>query len=214
MSAVEEDFGERKIAKIQLKQRPSTIHFTSEGAKATIEGPISLSHERALRRVQDLEIANTSLLNVNTNLEATVRHQAQIIEKLQKKLAKYENGKESDSDCVSNVGSSTSSTYNRLCGMLEQLVQDGMQAISMDDNLKSTLGSIIQADYWSKQSQLLNEELLDDETVTQDNNQQIEYLDDPYISPFATGVAKVNQVEKPSFTMPSHQCPSEISSLM
>lgn len=98
--------------------------------------------------------------------------------------------------------------------MLEQLVQDGMQAISMDDNLKSTLGSIIQADYWSKQSQLLNEELLDDETVTQDNNQQIEYLDDPYISPFATGVAKVNQVEKPSFTMPSHQCPSEISSLM
>ncbi|KAJ1551647.1 hypothetical protein HK096_005920, partial [Nowakowskiella sp. JEL0078] len=44
------------------------------------------ANDRALRKIMDLEISNTSLLAVNNSLEATIRKQAQTIERLKSQI--------------------------------------------------------------------------------------------------------------------------------
>ncbi|KAL5039292.1 hypothetical protein BDV3_002658 [Batrachochytrium dendrobatidis] len=45
------------------------------------------SHDRAVRKIMDLEIANTSLFSINSALERTVRQQSILIQHLKKKMA-------------------------------------------------------------------------------------------------------------------------------
>ncbi|KAJ3034830.1 hypothetical protein HDV00_004593, partial [Rhizophlyctis rosea] len=55
------------------------------------------ANDRALRKIMDLEISNTSLLAVNTSLETTIRKQSQLIEQMRHEIAKLK-GLEIDED--------------------------------------------------------------------------------------------------------------------
>ncbi|KAI8924549.1 hypothetical protein BC831DRAFT_299700 [Entophlyctis helioformis] len=68
-----------------------TVIRTAGGSGRSAAHPSAQSHDRALRKIMDLEIANTSLLSVNSSLERTVRQQSVVIQKLKRQLTRFFN---------------------------------------------------------------------------------------------------------------------------
>ncbi|KAJ3124162.1 hypothetical protein HK098_001336 [Nowakowskiella sp. JEL0407] len=69
------------------------------GALKQDENPVETqANDRALRKIMDLEISNTSLLAVNNSLESTIRKQAQTIERLKSQVIHLSGGSISKDD--------------------------------------------------------------------------------------------------------------------
>ncbi|KAJ3126077.1 hypothetical protein HK098_007875 [Nowakowskiella sp. JEL0407] len=69
------------------------------GALNQDENPMEIqANDRALRKIMDLEISNTSLLAVNNSLESTIRKQAQTIERLKSQVIHLSGGSLSKDD--------------------------------------------------------------------------------------------------------------------
>ncbi|KAJ3014764.1 hypothetical protein HKX48_004969 [Thoreauomyces humboldtii] len=109
------------------------------------------ANDKALRKIMDLEISTTSLLAVNTSLENTIRQQSQEMESMRQELERYRALAKSQTRVPVVPAPVLSSSppvpvednptdlikedddvevgFSRVCAMIQQMVEDGQQAI-------------------------------------------------------------------------------------
>ncbi|KAJ3048656.1 hypothetical protein HK097_010333, partial [Rhizophlyctis rosea] len=81
----------------------TTVEMCRSCLEARSNDPIAIelqANDRALRKIMDLEISNTSLLAVNTSLETTIRKQSQLIEQMRHEIAKFKGLEIDENDTV------------------------------------------------------------------------------------------------------------------
>ncbi|TPX67979.1 hypothetical protein CcCBS67573_g07343 [Chytriomyces confervae] len=103
-------------------------------------------NDRAVRKIMDLEIANESLLAVNTTLENTIREQALNLEQMRRLVGMLKRKYGADlqpaqqpftNSIVDDLSQSPVDEkeielqFNRVCGTISQLIQDGTRALNI-----------------------------------------------------------------------------------